>query len=414
NLNNRMDFLIYTKYFTLSFSLDRNKDIKEVFSNSMFISMIGVVIMIFSIPLFKICNVDYSIYIISILIAQSFQMLFSQYAKAIDKINIFAVNGIILSFLTAGLNILFLVIFNFGIHGYLLSVLVATIISDIGLWIVLALHKNIDVKKISKKGSKELLKYSIPLIPNGIAWWITNTVSRYFILFFLNTAANGIFAVANKIPSLLNILNTIFFQAWQLSAIEEFNSEDSSNFYSKIFSLYSKFLFIGMSGILLILKPLMNLLVSKEYFISWKFVPFLLLTVIYSSFSSFLGHYYAASKQTMKVFTTTVLGSVISILGNIVLIPMIGLNGAGISSSISFFIIWLIRLKDTKRFVKTSIDVPNLVKNHLFIFIQIAGLYLLNGIGLGIWEISCLIIVLIVNRELIFTLFQMLFHRKTI
>lgn len=390
----------------LRFSLDKNSDHISIFSNSFFISFAGTIVMLIIIPFFLLFKIDHGISILFILIAQVYQTLFSQYAKAIDKIRIFATNGIILSFVTAGLNILFLVVFKMGIRGYLFSIFLATMISNIWLWNVLKINRSIDFSKLDRQVSIKLLKYSVPLIPNGITFWITNTVGRYFILFFLGTASNGIFAVANKIPSLLNVMNTIFFQAWQLSAIEEFNSVDSSKFYSRIFSFYSKFLFVGMSGILLILKPMMSVLVSQDFSTSWKYVPFLLLTVIYSSFSGFLGNYYAAAKKTTRVVTTTIYGSIFNVLGNVVLIPLIGLNGAGISSAISFFLLWIIRQKDTKKYVKTNLDIPNLVKNHVIIFAQITGLFLIDGIVLAICELVCLTIIVVINREPLLSLLK--------
>src|SRR5699024_6034075 len=110
---------------------------------------------------------------------------------------------------------------------------------------------------VSKNTILSMLQYSIPLIPNSIAWWASNTINRYFILFLIGTSANGIFAVANRIPSLLSIVNSIFFQSWQLSAVEEYDSKDRNSFYTNVFNSYIKILFICTSGILVILKPLM-------------------------------------------------------------------------------------------------------------------------------------------------------------
>lgn len=390
----------------LRFSIEPNSDKKTIFTNSMFISLLGSMILLLCIPVVYLLNIEYGIYIVLILINQLFQMLFSQYAKAIEKIRMFAVNGIIISFLTASLNLLFLVVFNFGIQGYLLSILLANVLSNMWFWAKLKLYQEIDFSRIDKKEMKRLLIYSVPLIPNSIAWWITNTISRYFILYFIGTTANGIFAVANKIPSLLSVLNTIFFQAWQLSAIEEFGSKDSSKFYSKIFSLYSQFLFLGTSVILFILKPMMNIIVSSKFQSSWEFVPFLLLTVVYSSFAGFLGNYYAAAKKTTGVFTTTVVAAFINILGNLIFIPLFGLMGAGISSSFSFLCLWIIRQRDTKKFVETRINFTNIVMNHVLIFFQMIILFTVTGKLMLIIEFLSVLGSLFVNKNVVFGLLK--------
>lgn len=396
----------------LRFTLEKNSNNKIIFSNSFIVSIIGAMLLSLCFPIISLLNINYGYYVILILIAQIFQSLFSQYAKAIDEIRLFAINGIILSFLTAGLNILFLVIFEFGIQGYLLSVLLANILSDVWLWTKLHLKKEIDLSLVKKKEIKVLLSYSLPLIPNSIAWWTTNAISRYFILYFVGTGANGIFAVANKIPSLLSVMNSIFFQAWQLSAIEEFDSEDKSDFYSNIFSLYSEFLFLGASIILLILRPIMSIMVSPEFESAWRYVPFLLLTVVYSSFSGFLGNYYAAAKKTSGVFTTTVIGAIINIIANFIFIPLLGLFGAGISSAISFLLTWIIRQQDTKKYVETKINIKNIVLNHTVIFGQIVALFLLNGFSLYIIEILFMCLSILVNRKVVKSFFGIISKRK--
>ena len=55
-----------------------------------------------------------------------------------------------------------------------------------------------------------MLKYSCPLIANTVAWWITNASDRYVVMWLCGTAANGIYSVAYKIPSILNILQSFY------------------------------------------------------------------------------------------------------------------------------------------------------------------------------------------------------------
>src|SRR5699024_2237789 len=97
-----------------------------------------------------------------------------------------------------------------------------------------------------------------------------NSSSRYFILFFVGASGNGLFSVANKIPQALFMITNIFSQAWQLSSFEEQESEDKGTFYSEVFSVYSSGLFLGGSAILLVLKPLMNILIDESFVSSWK------------------------------------------------------------------------------------------------------------------------------------------------
>lgn len=392
----------------LRFSLDKEVDSVKIFSNALAVSILSSLLLLLCLPLTYFFNISFIVYVPIILIVQIFQSLFSYFAKAIGEVKTFAINGIILSFLTALANILLLVMLDLGIVGYLLSIIFANIVSNIWLWFKLDLFHMINVRLVKKSEIVNLLRYCLPLIPNSIAWWINSMIDRYFILIFLDIASNGIFAVASRIPSLIGVLNSIFFQAWQISAIEEYDSEDKSDFYSSVFSLYSKFIFIGTSIILLILRPLMSILVSTEYGNAWKYVPFLLVTVVYSSFSSFFGNYYAVAKKTGSIFSTTVIGAIVNIVANSILIPIFGLSGAGIASAIGFLVVLLIRIKDTRKFISTDIDKLNILLNHIVLFGQIYFLFYLEDIFLYIIQSLFVFISLIINKKVFLSALQLL------
>ncbi|MDR2465233.1 MAG: oligosaccharide flippase family protein, partial [Streptococcaceae bacterium] len=197
------------------------------------------------------------VYFLLFLLVQPVSEHFTQFARAIGKVKEFAFNGILMTIIAAGLNVLLLVNLKMGTSGYLLSFLGAFIASTLYMGAVINLKKHFSLKFLSKETLKELLKFSTPLIPNGIMWWLINGSTRYFILLFIGAGANGIFAVANKIPAIMTMFVNIFSQAWQISAYEEYTKEERSAFYTKVFQLQAQFLFLGGSAILVIVKPLL-------------------------------------------------------------------------------------------------------------------------------------------------------------
>lgn len=170
------------------------------------------------------------------------------------------------------------------------------------------------MSEINKSIMALMLKYSIPLIPNSIMWWLINASSRFFISYFLGITTNGLFAVASKIPALVTIMSQIFSQAWQLSAIEEFDNKNNDKFYSSVFKHLSSVMYLGSLLLIIVLKPLFYYLFSVDFFEAWKVVPFLLVGAVFSAFSGFIGATYVASKQTSGVFKTSVVGGGISII----------------------------------------------------------------------------------------------------
>lgn len=381
----------------LRFAMEKETNPKKLYTNSMHVTQISsLILLVLSLILFVIKS---NVAFLPLLLAlQSYQSLFSQYAKGIGKVKIFAINGILLSFLTAALNLIFLIPFNMGLTGYLMSTALSFLFSDIFLYYILNLKKEKDNSLLDKDYRNELLKFSSPLIPNSVAWWVTTAIGRFFILFFIGVESNGLYAVANKIPALLTVFTTIFAQSWQISAIEEFNSENRESFFSNIYTAYSEALVIGCSFILVVLNPLFKILVAPEFYVAWQYAPILLLSVVFSSLSGFLGSQYIAAKETVSVLKTTLLGAFLNIVLNLLLVPIFGINGVGMGSALSFFIVWLIREKDLQRFLRFQMPKKLFLLSIVVLICQYECLLLMSGFLKYVVETILFLLVLYLNR----------------
>jgi O-antigen/teichoic acid export membrane protein len=180
------------------------------------------------------------------------------------------------------------------------------------------------------------------MIPNMIMWWVVNSSTRYFILYYNGASENGLYAVASKLPALITMLAAIFSQAWQLSSVEEYNSKDKEDFFSKTFLAFSMVMMLSSSALLIVLKPVMLNVVENSYYSSWMFVPPLVLASVYSSFSGFVGTTYTAAKQTKGIFYSSVIGGGASIITSFLLIPPYGIEFLFfVSSNIIYIIQWI-------------------------------------------------------------------------
>lgn len=399
----------------LRFAMDSQEEKADVLSNCLIVTIIGSILAFTFYPALKYFNVLEGIleYMYIILIVQSFEALFAQFTRALGKVKIFAVNGIIKTFITGTSNILLIVYFKYGISGYLLSMIIANSTAIIYLFLTTKIYKYIKFTSINKPLIKRMLSYSLPLIPNSFMWWLVNASNRYFIGFFAGVSVNGLFAVASKIPTLLTIFTSIFSQAWQLSAIDEYNSETKSKFYSEIFNYYRLILLLGSSAILVVLKPLIQHFIAEGYYMSWTFVPFLLLGVVFSSFSGFLGTNYIAAKETSGVFRTSLLGGIASLLLNFLLVPTIGGIGAAVSTMLSFLIMWLARVVDTKKYIEMTINKRAICFSLIIISTQIAVLFqnINNVLEIGL-QLILFTILLISEKKLFIDILKIIKKEK--
>lgn len=148
-----------------------------------------------------------------------------------------------------------------------------------------------------------------------------------FITYYSGIAENGLFAIATKIPSIITIVTEIFLQAWLLSAIEEYDSDDRDRFYSTVYQYY-KFILIAMSvAIIPLVRPLFEYFFQHDYTSAWRFVPPLVLGVVFYGLSQFLWSSYIVSKKTRGATITSLISGVTNVVLNILLIPIWGGHG---------------------------------------------------------------------------------------
>ena len=306
-------------------------------------------------------------------IASCYHSLCAQFIRAQGKMALYAGQGILNTVLVIGLNILFLLVFKWSITGYVLSTAVADILCSGFLVFKEKLWQYLTVKP-GKGLLAHMLRYSVPLIPTTIFWWITSVSDRYMITAFLGSDANGIYAVAAKIPTLLTLMATIFLEAWQFSAIAESAGERKEHirFYSKIWKIFMSAMFLAGGVVIALSQWEIRVLSADEYYSAWQYIPLLSAAMIFSSFVTFAGSIYVVEKKSLLSFGTSMAGAAVNILLNLILIPTeLGIQGAVIATFSSYFLVFLIRSKNARKLLPFRLYSQRLTVNCMIMAIQI-------------------------------------------
>ena len=383
----------------IRFGMDRAYKRRDVFSTGIWVSLAGFGIFLIFWPAMKKIGMisDYTALIYLYVLAAALQGVSAQFVRAMGLVRLFAFNGILNTLSTVVFNVLFLVVMKWGMYGYVLSVILSNVASMIFLWIAARLYRYMRWWKGSDRDTvREMIIYSLPLIPATIMWSITNVSDRFFVTHYLGEAQNGIYSVAYKLPTIISVISAIFTQAWQLSAIGERESDDREQFYSNIFKSYQTIVFLAAGGILLLIKPLMHLLVSDSFFEAWQYTPLLVVSVVFSCFSSYFASFYMASKKNIMAMVTIFLGALLNVVLNYYLIPIYGLNGAAGATAASYIFIFVIRAIDTRRLFCIDLGLRKLLLNSLLLGLQ-AWLLMQNDKYLYVWETLTLLAMLLVN-----------------
>lgn len=387
----------------LRFSIDDENSRGKIFSIGISVVIAGNLIFLLSFPLFlNIPSYRNNIILFyALLLTNSFYQMISHFSRGMGKTKVFAISGVLHTFLQIGLNILFLLFFKLGVWGYLGSSIMANVVCIIYIVKLTRIYENVALK-LDKVYMKAMLKYSIPLIPNSIFWWIMASSDRYVILYFYSESVNGLYSVANKIPNMITSISSIFFYAWQLSSVDEAQSKSKGEFYSKVLQFVTTGLLIVISFIMVIVQPLYSIWVDKSYYEGWSCVPLLTLAVFFSCLSNYVGTNYIAMKKTNGVFLTTVMGAVVNIALNILLTPLWGMKGTAFATVVAFALTWIIRTFDTRKFALIHYDFRTFIVPLIIIFIQVT-LLSFNVISI-IPQVLLFIVVIIFCSKYIFAL----------
>lgn len=364
--------LIYES--VLRFLLDDTNDKKQIITIGLMINLIGFFVFLFFSPLCLFISTIKEYYIVFVMyyLSSSLFNITSQYIKGIENVSLFTLGGVLNTIFMISFNILFLLYFKIGVFGYLSSFILSQLLVSL-LYVIKGhiLKELISIRTIDFVLAKKMLKYSIPMIPNSLSWWISDSSDKYLVTFFKGVSVTGLYSVAYKIPTILTILTSIFMSAWQISSVENFGTEENRKFFSDIYVKYASCTIILCTGLITFAKIISQFLFSNNFFDAWIYTPVLLLGFVFNSMSAFFGTVYTAAKKTQMLFYSTLIGAFVNIFLNIILIQKYSALGAAIATMLSYFFVWMIRFFNSHKIMKLDIDIKGNIVSYALLLIQV-------------------------------------------
>lgn len=367
----------------MRFALDKDADQKQITQIGTYIFLCACLFGLLIIPICTLFNQISSyagltyFYVISLAASQ----LYLCDLRGKELLLYYSIGNVLHTLLIAVFNIMFLLIFKMEIKGYLLAFIIANLIISLYALIVGKGYKSFTLQRINKKLLVSMSKYSIVLIPNSFMWWIMNSSDRIMVSSMVGIAANGIYAVSYKIPTLVSTLTSIFNQAWSYSAIREDGACDEELYNNRIFKMLIGIVMLIRIGILTFVKPFLSIYVSEEFFSAWKYTPFLIIGYVYLTLGSFMATSYTVHKDSFGYLFSGMFGAVFNIVLNFALIPLIDVYGAAIATCISFFLVFIFRLIHTRKYIKYKIGNIEFISGSIILILSSAVIYLNNDIG---------------------------------
>lgn len=317
---------------------------KKVITATIFYTTVGALVFcLISGIVLAIMKYEYAAVFILFILSNIILGLSNALARGMGKIKLYSLSNFILGASTIVLNIVFIVSLKLGVSGLLWSNTIANSATAIIVLLKLHLPQFISKKDLSRKTISEMLRYSIPLVPNNLSWIIISLSDRLMLSFMTGTDANGIYSVANKFPNIVYTCYGFFSTAWKESAARILKEDNKSAYYNSIYKDIKFFLKAIVLGLIAVMPFAFPILVDSSYGDAYVYIPILVISIYYTNMSNFYGGIFTAYKDTKIMGSTTVMAAITNIVINLIFIPKFGIYAATFSTLISNFIVYVYR-----------------------------------------------------------------------
>ena len=338
----------------LRFCFLQEYDHEDVFTIGHRVVVYGTVVSILITAVFFFFNIFdqlgvYVWFVPAYFLFHAYSNLLSYYSRGVGEVRISAIAGVANTFTTVSLNLVLLLVFKLGILGYMVSYLVGSFVSILVMYLRLSIGKRIR-KECNSFLWKQMMKFSLPLIPNSLSWWALSSFSRFLILSYLGVSAVGVYSASEKIPAILTAIFAVFSEAWMLSALNGYGTEETALFIRKVHRILFALLAVVTGGGILAAKPVASLLLSGDFSSCWYLIPFLMIGVFMGSMVGFYGSLYSAQRQNGMMFTSTMVGALVAVAVILLMLKRYGIIVAALANMIGYFIIWFMRKEGVKSF----------------------------------------------------------------
>lgn len=256
-------------------------------------------------------------------------------------------------------NIVMIVYLRMGIeailYSYLLSVIITLIVSLIitGKYLIF---------RISFSEIKKMLVYGNKFIYIGLCLILIDMSDRFFLKYFYNEKTVGIYWANYRLAAVMSLLIAAFKFSWTPYFLNLTENPENKKIISKIFTY---FCFTGLS-LFLIFSLLTDKLVQTEvfgiqfldekYYYGLSIIPIILLAFFFSGAYSTLNAAPFFTDKTILILFISVTGLIINIALNFLLIPVLGMNGAALSTLFTYFAMFLIMYYYSQKIYKINYE----------------------------------------------------------
>ncbi|WP_045798004.1 lipopolysaccharide biosynthesis protein [Streptococcus equinus] len=340
-----------------------------------------------------------------VLFASVYSTMFLQICRGLGDNLTYSLAGVLTAIIQIICNIIFLVFFDFGAKGMILSTILGNLSCAFFIYCRCNLRKFLSIKMYNKDTVIEMVRYSLPLVPNQLSWWALQASDKVIVQFFIGISGNGLLAVANKFPGVYMQFNTIFTISWTESATLHIHDEDAKQFFYKTINSFMNLFSSLCFGIIICMPVVFRIMVNSQYSDAYGIIPFYMMGSLFNALVSFYGVIYVAYKDTIQIMKTAIMAAIINVISHLLLIQFLGIYAAAISTMIGFGFMAIYRYFHSRRYIVVKLSYKFFVFSTIMMLFSFTGFYS-NNLSIQVFSfIVVLLISIYINLEMINIIF---------
>jgi O-antigen/teichoic acid export membrane protein len=208
----------------------------------------------------------------------------------------------------------------------------------------------------------EALGIGLPRIPHGLAHQLIAVADRYLLSRFGTLADVGLYSVGASFGLGLKLFLSGFEYAWAPFYLAAMKEADAARTYAAVTTYGLLALVLVTAGLSAVARPLVDMMTPAEFTGAARVVPLIALGVLLQGVYILTSIGLNITKRTRFYPLATGAAAVVSLSGNLVLIPRFGALGAAAANALSYGVLALVGLRLSQRFFPVRYETRRLIQ----------------------------------------------------
>ncbi len=274
---------------------------------------------------------DVKTFLVAVLGLWAFTNLELAYAllRVDERLRAYATASLINVALTIASSVVLVVVLKDGARGYLLGNYGATTVVLLGLW--WTMRGRLAPAHVRAEPMRTLMRFGLPTVPAEVSVYALSVVDRYYIYHERSPSLAGLYSIAVQLAGAVAFIVRAFQYAWPPLAYSVTEDREASRLYGLVTTYY---VFVSgwvVAGLALEGRWILRLLAKHTYFHAYRALPWVALGwAMYGLWVVFLV-IAGRAKVTRRNFPASILGLAANVVLLVVLVPPLGIAGAGVA-----------------------------------------------------------------------------------